>query len=376
MMKKRVTALLTALILVLSLAVPAFAEGYDVEFSNINGEQTQNNPEHRRLLILKQDADPLMIEKMTTYHWNNGLGTDSAGSISIIEYVQQDGAWKRAQVCGTWRAVGRSYWALENVYWDAYPDFVMLPGHAYVIEPSDTSEWSYNESSNNQGMFEVLGNYLPNFNAAGTTDSGSTSSGSGGENNNNNGYRCSGWALDEVRQSDFLGIFPESLRRADLKQPITRAEFAGVAVNTYVRMTKQAVEPYSPNPFTDTSDRDVLRAYAAQITGGTSVNTFSPDANLTREMGATMLARAYKHAIYPGYTLSQDADFPLSYSRPAFFDDDSSISSYAYQSINFMHENDIIGGIGNNQFGPKNNMTREQALAIAVRMVDTLAIAQ
>ena len=374
-MKKRMTALLTALVLMFSMAVPVFAGDYDVEFSNINGDQTQNDPDHRRLLILKQDSDPLMVEKMTTYHWNNGLGTDSAGSISIIEYVQKDGKWTKGQVCGTWRAVGRSYWALENVYWDAYPDFVMLPGHAYIIEPSDTSQWSYNEGSDNQGMFELLGNYLPNFNDAGTSGAGSVTD-NGGDNNFDNGYRCSAWALDEVRQADFLGIFPESLRRADLTQPITRAEFAGVAVNTYVRMVQEAVEPYSPNPFTDTSDRDVLRAYAAQITGGTSANTFSPNANLTREMGATMLTRAYKHAIYPGYTLSRDADFPLSYSRPAFFDDDSDISGYAYQSINFMFENNIIGGIGDNRFGPKNNMTREQALAIAVRMLDNLTVAQ
>ena len=56
------------------------------------------------------------------------------------------------------------------------------------------------------------------------------------ENNFDNGYQCSGWALDEVRQADFLGIFPESLRTADLTKPITRAEFAGVSVNTYIRM--------------------------------------------------------------------------------------------------------------------------------------------
>ena len=196
------------------------------------------------------------------------------------------------------------------------------------------------------------------------------------KNNFDNGYQCSGWALDVVRQADFLGIFPESLRTADLTKPITRAEFAGVSVNAYVRMAKRAVEPAGPSPFTDTDDVDVLRAYAAQIVSGTGNNTFSPDATLTREQGATMLGRVCKHIIFPEYTLSEDARFTLIYSRPAFFDDDEEISLYAYQSVNYLYENIIISGIGGNHFGPKNSMTREQALAIAVRMLDNLTFRQ
>ena len=145
-------------------------------------------------------------------------------------------------------------------------------------------------------------------------------------------------------------------------------------MNTYVRMSKRMVEPYSPNPFTDTNDTDILRAYAAQLTGGTGGTNFSPDMNLTREMGATMLARAYKKTIYPDYTLATDSQYPLSYSRPAFFADDAEISEYAYQSVNFMFQNNIIGGVGGNKFGPKSNMTREAALAIAVRMIDNLEV--
>ena len=370
-MKRKLTVLLALLALVLSLPSPARADGYEVEFSNINGDQTQNGPSQLRLLTVNDD--PVLVEKVTTYHWNNGLGTDKAESISIIEYEKVGGEWQALQTCGTWKATGRSYWAIDNVYWDAYPGFVMMPGHSYVIKPTDTSRWSYNEGSENQGMFELYGSYARDFNAAGTDGADDHS---GKENNLESGYRCSAWALDEVRQADFLGIFPDSLRGADLTKPITRAEFAGVGANAYVRMAKRTVEPYSPNPFTDTNDRDVLRAYAAQITGGTSATTFSPDAKLTREQGATMLSRAYKHTIYPDYTLARDGEFPLPYSRPAFFADDADISQYAYQSVNFMFENNVISGVGDNKFGPGNNMTREQALAIAVRMLDNLTFAQ
>ena len=359
-------SLLSILLLALSLALPAYAAGYDVEVSNINADSPKNNPSEMRLLTMKSDVDPLLVEKVTTYHWNNGLGTDKAGSISIVEYTQQNGEWKELRVCGTWAATGRSYWGIDNVYWDAYPNFVMQPGHAYIVKPSDKSTWSYNETSKNQGMFELYGNYQKNA-ATGNPSSGIT-------NDFDHGYKCSAWAEDEVKQADFIGIFPDSLRHVDLTQPITRAEFAAVSVNTYVRMSKRMVEPYSPNPFTDTNDTDILRAYAAQLTGGTGGTNFSPDMNLTREMGATMLARAYKKTIYPDYTLATDSQYPLSYSRPAFFADDAEISEYAYQSVNFMFQNNIIGGVGGNKFGPKSNMTREAALAIAVRMIDNLEV--
>ena len=216
-------------------------------------------------------------------------------------------------------------------------------------------------------MDEDYGNYQKNA-ATGNPSSGIT-------NDFDHGYKCSAWAEDEVKQADFIGIFPDSLRHADLTQPITRAEFAAVSVNMYCRMANTTVEPYSPNPFTDTNDRDVLRAYTVGITGGTGGTSFSPNINLTREQGATMLTRAYKRMIYPDWTLATDSQFPLSYSRPAFFADDAEISDYAYQSVNFMFQNNIINGIGGNKFGPKNNMTREAALAIAVRMIDNLEVA-
>lgn len=114
-MKRRIASILAAFALLCSLAAPALAEGYDVEVSNINGDQTKNNPTNIRLLVMKEDSDPILVKKVTTYHWNDGLGTEKAGSISIIEYEQVNGAWKELQVCGTWKAAGRAYWAIENV---------------------------------------------------------------------------------------------------------------------------------------------------------------------------------------------------------------------------------------------------------------------
>ena len=68
---------------------------------------------------------------------------------------------------------------------------------------------------------------------------------------------------------------------------------------------------------------------------------------------------------------------------PARFADDADISGWAKDSVYFMAANKIINGVGDNRFAPRNittdqeargyaNATREQALAIAVRMVENL----
>lgn len=189
-----------------------------------------------------------------------------------------------------------------------------------IITLKDATTWSYNDASDGCGMFELIGARLDNYSGAESTNGGEIT------NNFDNGYTCSSWALDEVRQADWIGIFPDSLRHVDLRENIMRAEFAAVSVNTYVLLARQTVQPYSPNPFSNTNDADVLRAYAAQLTDGMGGGKFSPNTLLTREQGATMLARAYKHALYPDYTLARDDEFQLEYSRPAFFDDDESIS--------------------------------------------------
>jgi|GEM_PF-2759779 len=166
-MKKRWLSLLLALTMALSLALPASAADDAVSFSNINGDMAKNGPTQYKLLTLGEDKDPVLVEKITTYHWNDGLGTEKAGSISIIEYRMVDGNWKEYQTCGTWQATGRNYYGLENIYWDAYPNFTMQPGHAYIVKPSDRSTWSYNETSKNCGMFELTGRYVKNSGGSG-----------------------------------------------------------------------------------------------------------------------------------------------------------------------------------------------------------------
>ena len=178
-------------------------------------------------------------------------------------------------------------------------------------------------------------------------------------------------------------FIPYSLINKDLTLPITRAEFAGVSVKVYENLSNTKALPAVINPFTDTADLDVLKAYNVGVTNGIGDELFAPDSLLNREQCATMLTRVFKRATMPGWTLETDSRFSLSYDQPAPFADDRDISGWARDSVYFMAANQIINGIGNNTFAPKNmtpeqealgyaNATREQALAIAVRMVKNL----
>ncbi len=196
-------------------------------------------------------------------------------------------------------------------------------------------------------------------------------------------FNASDWAKPELEQAEELGLIPDCLDGADLKEDITRAEFAAVCVKVYESLAGTPALPAVINPFTDCSDLEVLKAYNTGITNGTSGTTFTPNGLLNREQAATMLTRTFKRVTMPGWTLSTDSQFTLTYQKPAPFADDKDISAYAKDSVYFMAANKIVGGVGGNRFAPRNttdkqtaegyaNATREAALIIAVRMVKNL----
>ena len=194
---------------------------------------------------------------------------------------------------------------------------------------------------------------------------------------------ASSWALGELQKAADLGLIPNVLISADMTKAITRAEFAAVCVKVYENLSNSKAQPIAKNPFTDCDDPEVLKAFNLGVTNGTSTTTFSPDQILNREQAATMLTRAFKVVSMDGWALATDSQYPLTYEKPPVFADDDQISSWAKDSVYFMSANEIIKGVSGNKFAPKNttaaeeaigyaNATREQALLIAVRMVQNL----
>ncbi len=192
--------------------------------------------------------------------------------------------------------------------------------------------------------------------------------------------KTSPWATATIKKAEELGLIPNILKGADLTKPITRKEFAAVSVKLYEKLSGKDATPAAINTFTDTSDTDILKAYALDIVAGVGNNKFAPNELLTREQAATMLTRVYKKVNWEGWTLAGDNSYTkhsLDNKGVTPFSDDAKISAYAKPSVYFMAKYKIIQG-SNNIFAPRNttsaeaasgyaNATREQALAISNR---------
>ncbi|MBQ9314669.1 MAG: S-layer homology domain-containing protein [Clostridia bacterium] len=171
----------------------------------------------------------------------------------------------------------------------------------------------------------------------------------------------SDWAKEEMIKAGEKGLIPEIFAKKDASKAITRLEFATVAVRLYEAISGKKAEKATSNPFTDTSDEYVLKAYALGITKGTSEITFTPNAEITREQMATMVARALTKV---------GIDTTMDITNIKRFTDDNDLSDWGRPSVYFMAKEEIIKGIGNNRFNGLGNAKVEEAIAIALRSVE------
>ena len=183
---------------------------------------------------------------------------------------------------------------------------------------------------------------------------------------------ASNWAKPELQKANDLGLIPDILKGADMTKPITREEFAELAVVLYEKVTGVKSEPFSPNPFTDTINPQILKAKNLGITEGTSLTTFSPKVLINREQCAAMLFRTIKGINPTGdYEVVGAKDFP----------DQKDISDWAIEATKYMNKVGIITGDAQGNFMPKavtpaqeaagyGMATREQAIALSVRTYD------
>lgn len=169
------------------------------------------------------------------------------------------------------------------------------------------------------------------------------------------------WAEIHVKSVLLTGMSSSELLESNhLQNEITREEFAELVVYLYAQAKGVSIESIPQwNPFMDTKNPMVARAYNLGIVNGTAVledgrRVFSPTALVTREQMAVMLVNELALlgvTTTPKYTKK--------------FSDESQISDWAYEQLAFATESEIILGIGNNLVAPKDNATREQALTLS-----------
>ena len=172
--------------------------------------------------------------------------------------------------------------------------------------------------------------------------------------------KVSSWASEELDVAESYELIIETLGN-DFTKNITRKEFCQLVINMVEKVTDKEL-PVAKNPFTDTSDVSILKAYKAGIVNGTSETTFSPDELVSRQELAVMLIRSIRvNEISLGKTMLKEP------SESVTFSDESEIASWAALEIKLANDNGIMNGVGDNRVNPLGNATIEQSIILIVR---------
>lgn len=172
----------------------------------------------------------------------------------------------------------------------------------------------------------------------------------------------SNWAEAELLEAYSYNLtYP--LIMNNFKRNITREEFCTIVVKLYESLTGKSALPAS-NPFTDTKNPEILKAYNLGIVKGISATEFAPGNNITRQEICVMIYRALDVSI-----IGLDKDVSGSF----LFSDQNRIASWALTEMKFAFKNQIMRGFEDNTIGPLQNTTREQAIVLLKRTFETFS---
>lgn len=164
--------------------------------------------------------------------------------------------------------------------------------------------------------------------------------------------------VSELDQAAKLGFITEKIR-GKMNAPITREEFAEVAVNFYQIVTGEKAEPHPTKTFLDCDNPEVLKAYNLGITAGVGDGTkYEPKGFLLRQQMAAMITRTLDACF---------DDFKIDTSGQADFKDQSGFLKYGIDPAKFMAKYKITVGDGKGNFGPNDNCLREQSVVFLLR---------
>ena len=141
---------------------------------------------------------------------------------------------------------------------------------------------------------------------------------------------------------------------------ITRADYCKEIVILYQDLmeltTGQEAEDLlglTQNPFSDTDDEYVLKAYALGIVSGNGDGTFDPDDELTLEEKAVMLCNTLKLI---------DPDFEKEVGRELDCEDEDQISSWAVDAVEYLYSHELIDVDEEGEINPKDSIRTEEAM--------------
>jgi len=175
------------------------------------------------------------------------------------------------------------------------------------------------------------------------------------------------WALEAVVEAIDKSLVPQGLQ-SDFSQPITRAEFTALAVLVYEALAGSEIE--GRKEFDDTDDINVQKMGYLDIVIGVGDGNFNPDHSITRQEAAVMLSRL-AHRIAEEHPESGIAALLAQSAASGFqlnYRDLGQISYWASEDVRHMTFMGLMRGVGNNMFSPRGIYTREQSIAVTLRL--------
>ncbi len=165
------------------------------------------------------------------------------------------------------------------------------------------------------------------------------------------------WAIEEIDLAQNYGLVTEAVTE-NYQAYITRENFCELVVKLYQGLTEETIS-INGDPFLDTDNEDILKAYAVGIVKGVSSDTFAPNEKITRQEICVMLSRCINVAF----------DTPdMIPSTLNMFKDAGDIADWAIEAVDYMYTNEIIKGVGHDKIDPLGYTTCEQSILLVYRI--------
>lgn len=175
------------------------------------------------------------------------------------------------------------------------------------------------------------------------------------------GLRVSPWAQREVEQARALGLDGAVLDE-DLTGPVTRAQFAALAVNLVEQAAGTALPAAPEGTFSDCDGLAVRQAALAGIVNGVGGGRFLPDGPLTRQELAAILCRALDCV-----GQARGEDLLAAQADLSGYADWGELAPWAREESARLTAAGILRGTGADTLSPEAVCTQEQALLLVLR---------
>ena len=175
------------------------------------------------------------------------------------------------------------------------------------------------------------------------------------------GAKYSSWFAPYYKEMQELGILPSSFTSGDLTATITRGEMCELAVVAFEKATGNVIDELERTDyFTDTTDKNILKAHEYGIVSGYPDGSFQPNKTLTRQEFFRIIQNFCEAAAYTS-TRSKDL---------SAFADSSSIGSWAREAAQLCVSNAFVDGTktGSSYYlRPTEGASRQEAMVMFLR---------